>query len=62
MPSALPLKKGDGLQLYRNEIAGYDSFDWKELPQAFIVQDGKFTCDTMEDRIPEMKRFMDFLL
>ena len=50
---ALLLKfvSGEPLQLYRNEISGFDGLDWKAFPQALIVADGKFACDTIEDRI-----------
>ena len=52
---------GDALQLYRNEISGFDGFDWKAFPQALIVADGKFACDTIEDRIIELKGLLDFI-
>ena len=60
---ALLLKfvSGDALQLYRNEISGFDGFDWKAFPQALIVADGKFACDTIEDRIIELKGLLDFI-
>ena len=52
--------KGDALQLYPNEIAGVDAFAWKAFPQALIVSDGKIRCDTIEDRITEVKGLLDF--
>ena len=36
---------GDVLELYHNEIAGIDAFDWKAFPKALIVSDGKVKCD-----------------
>ena len=30
---------GKALQLYHNEIAGVDAFDWKAFPKALIVSD-----------------------
>ena len=60
---ALLLKfvSGEPLQLYRNEISGFDGLDWKAFPQALIVADGKFACDTIEDRIIELKGLLDFI-
>ena len=52
---------GEPLQLYRNEISGFDGLDWKAFPQALIVADGKFACDTIEDRIIELKGLLDFI-
>lgn len=61
---ALLLKfvSGDALQLYRNEISGFDGLDWKAFPQALIVEDGKLACDTIEDRITEVKGLLDYML
>lgn len=61
---ALLLKfvSGDGLQLYRNEITGFDGLDWKAFPQALIVSDGKITCDTIEDRITEVKGLLNHMI
>ena len=61
---ALLLKfvSGDALQLYRNEISGFDGLDWKALPQALIVADGKLACDTIEDRITEVKALLDYMV
>lgn len=54
---ALLLKfvSGEAMQIYRNEISGFDGLDWKAFPQALIVSDGKFACDTIEDRITAVK-------
>ena len=52
----------DALQLYRNEISGFDVFDWKPFPQALIVADGKFVCDTIEDKITEVKGLLDYMV
>ena len=61
---ALLLKfvSGDALQLYRNEISGFDGLDWTAFPQALIVADGKFACDTIEDRITEVKGLLDYIV
>ena len=53
---------GDALQLYRNEISGVDAFDWKPFPQALIVSDGKILCDTIEDRITEVKGLLEYMV
>ena len=60
---ALLLKfvNGDALQLYRNEISGFDGLDWKAFPRALIVADGKFACDTIEGRLSEIKGLFDFV-
>ena len=60
---ALLLKfvSGEALQLYRNEIAGIDSFDWKAFPQALIVSDGKFAFDTIEDRITQVEGLLEHM-
>ena len=64
MLRALLLKfvSGDALQLYRNEISGFDGLDWEAFPQALIVEDGKLACDTIEDRITEVKGLLDYML
>lgn len=60
---ALLLKfvNGDALQLYRNEVSGFDGLDWKAFPRALIVADGKFACDTIEGRLSEIKGLFDFV-
>ncbi len=64
MLRALLLKfvRGDDLQLYRNEIYGFDGLDWKSFSRALIVADGKLACDTIEDRITEVKGLMDYMM
>jgi para-nitrobenzyl esterase len=61
---ALLLKfvSGDALQLYRNEISGFDGLDWKAFPRALIVAGGKLTCDTIEDRITEIEGLLDYMV
>lgn len=61
---ALLLKfvSGEAMQLYRNEISGFDGLDWKAFPQALIVSDGKFACDTIEDKITEVKGLLDYMV
>ena len=52
---------GEVLELYRNEIGGLDAFEWKTFPQALIVSDGKLLCDTLEERITEVKGLLEFV-
>ena len=61
---ALLLKfvSGDALQLYRNEITGFDGLEWKAFPQALIVSDGKIMCDMIEDRITDVKELLDYMV
>ena len=58
----LKFVSGDALQLYRNEISGFDGLDWKAFSMALIVADGKLTCDTIEDRITEVKGLLSYAL
>ena len=53
---------GDALQLYRNEISGFGGLDWKAFPRALIVAGGKLACDTIEDRITEVKGLLDYMV
>ena len=52
---------GEALELYRNEIRGLDAFEWKTFPQALIVSDGKLQCDTLEERLTEVKGLLEFV-
>ena len=47
------------LQLYSNEIKGVDAFLWKPFPRALIVSDGEIRCDTIEDKITEVKELLE---
>lgn len=53
---------GNALRLYPNEIKGVSAFDWEAFPKALIVSDGKFLCDTIEDRLTEVKGLLDYLV
>lgn len=53
---------GNALQMYQNEIRGADAFDWKTFPKALIVSDGKLRCDTIEDRLSEVKGLLDYMV
>ena len=53
---------GDALQLYRNEISGFGGLDWKAFPRALIVAGGKLTCDTIDDRITDVKGLLDYMV
>lgn len=51
--------KGNALYLYPNEIKGFDGIEWKSFPLALIVSDGKLQCDTIDDRLAEIKKLLD---
>ena len=53
---------GEPLQLYNNEIAGVDAFDWKSFSEALIVSDGRLLCDTIEDRLSEIDGLFDLVI
>jgi len=55
----LKFVNGDALQLYRNEVSGFDSLNWQAFPQALIVADGKIACDMIEDRLTEVEGLLD---
>ena len=52
---------GNTLQLYRNEIRGVDALDWQAFPNALIVTDGNILCDTIEDKLTEIKGLFEFM-
>ena len=58
----LKFVSGDALQLYRNEISGFDGIDWKAFSKALIVADRKLTCDTIDDRITDVKGLLDYMV
>ena len=57
----------DGKPYHRIECVDMDTEgkplwdDGEHIPQALIVADGKFACDTIEDRIIELKGLLDFI-
>ena len=53
---------GDTLQLYPNEIVGVDAIDWKAFPRALVVSDDRLYCETIEDRLTEVKGLLDFMV
>ena len=53
---------GDTLQLYPNEIGGVDAIDWKAFPRALVVSDDRLYCETIEDRLTEVKGLLDFMV
>ena len=60
--SAAEIRQRSPLQLYRNEIAGFDGLNRKAFSKALIVADGKLACDTIDDRITEVKGLLDYML
>ena len=51
---------GKDLQLYPNEIKGVNAFNWEAFPKALIVADNKFTCGVIDDKLTDIKGFLDF--
>ena len=58
----MKLISGKAPELYPNEIKGVDAIDWKVFPQALIVSDGKLLCDTIEDKITDIRALLDFIV
>ncbi len=54
--------EGNDLLLYNNEIKGVDAIDWKAYPNALIVADEKFICDTVKDKLSNGKGLLNLLL
>ena len=51
--------KGEALALYRNEIRGIDKFEWHPFPKALIVSDDAMGCDTIEERLTDVKALIE---
>ena len=54
--------EGNDLLLYNNEIKGVDAIDWKAYPNALIIADEKFICDTVKDKLSDGKGLLNLLL
>ena len=57
--------RGYGLKLYSNEIKGVNAFDWQAFNlsnKALIVADNKFACDVIDDKLTDIKGFLDFMI
>ncbi|MCR5405033.1 MAG: carboxylesterase family protein [Butyrivibrio sp.] len=57
----IKLINGADLQLYPNEIKGVGGIDWEVFPKALIVEDEKLICDTLEDRLTQIKGVFDYM-
>ena len=53
---------GKALQLYPNEIKGVNAFNWEAFPKALIVADDKITCGEIDDKLTDIKGFLDFMV
>ena len=57
---------GKALQLYQNEIKGVDAFNWPAFNdksrQALIAADNKITCAAIDDKLTDIKGFLDFMI
>ena len=51
--------KGEALELYHNEVMGFDGLVWEEFPQALIVADDSVSCGSIEDRLTEIDGLLD---
>ena len=58
----LNIWKADEASAEKKPVMVFDEFDWEAFPQALIVEDGKLACDTIEDRITEVKGLLDYML
>lgn len=53
---------GSPLRLYHNEVYGVDALTWDAYPQALIAADNKLVCNTIEDKVLDVKDLLDFML
>lgn len=53
---------GDSLQLYRNEVYGFDALDWEPFPKALVVSDDVCRCDTIDGSLTEIEALKGFML
>ncbi|MBR1602137.1 MAG: carboxylesterase family protein [Synergistaceae bacterium] len=56
---------GKALQLYQNEIKGIDAFNWpafNDKRQALIAADNKIKCAAIDDKLTDIKGFLDFMI
>ena len=49
------------LKLYNNEIKGVGAVDWKKFPQALVISNKKFQCESIENRLTEIKALFEFM-
>ena len=54
-------ESGDEMRLFNNEIKGISAIDWKEFPQALIVSEKAFKCESIADKLTEVKCLLEFL-
>ena len=58
----LKFMNGNPLRLYTNEIKGVSAIEWKSFPKALIVSDDKIHCDTITNRLTEIKGLLDYTM
>ena len=46
---------GDRVQIFNNEIKGVAAIDWKEFPQALIVSEKAFRCESIAKKLSNIK-------
>ena len=54
-------ESGYEMRLFNNEIKGIGAIDWKEFPQALIVSEKKFKCESITDKLTEVKSLLKLL-
>ncbi len=52
---------GAELTLYNNEIKGVKAMNWEKFPDALIVSNKKFKCESIEDKLTEIPALLQFI-
>lgn len=52
---------GEEMRLFPNEIKGFNAIDWKKFPQALIVSEKAFKCDSIVDKLTDVKELLKLL-
>lgn len=52
---------GGELKLFNNEIKGINAIDWKEFPPALVVSEKAFKCESIADKLTEVKCLMELI-
>ena len=53
---------GKALQLYPNEIKRVNAFNCEAFPKSLIVSDNKFTYGVIDDKLTDIKGFLNFMV
>lgn len=49
------------MSLYNNEIKGVEAVNWKKFPEALVISNKKIRCESIEDRLTEIKGLLEFI-